>query len=116
MRTHTEIGFRIAAASPGLSVIAEAILSHHERWDGTGYPRSLAGEAIPLSSRILAVADAFDAMITERPYRKPMPVRDALAEIERCAGSQFDPAVSEVFLGMAREGRLDDILQGYPQV
>ncbi len=115
MRTHTEIGFRIAAASPGLSVIAEAILSHHERWDGTGYPRSLAGEAIPLSSRILAVADAFDAMITERPYRKPMPVRDALAEIERCAGSQFDPAVAEVFLGMAREGRLDDILQGYPQ-
>ncbi|NLN47027.1 MAG: diguanylate cyclase, partial [Clostridiaceae bacterium] len=115
MRTHTEIGFRIAAASPGLSVVAEAILAHHEKWNGTGSPRGLAGEEIPLPSRILAVADAFDAMITERPCRKPMSVSAAIAEIERCTESQFDPAVADVFLRLAREGRLDDILQAYPQ-
>jgi diguanylate cyclase (GGDEF)-like protein/PAS domain S-box-containing protein len=106
MRKHPEIGYRIASASPTLSVVAEAVLSHHERWDGKGYPRGLSGEAIPLVSRILAVADAYDAMTEQRPYREPLSSVEAFAEIERCAGTQFDPFVARVFLEMARAGRL----------
>ena len=108
MRKHPEIGYRIASASPALSVVAEAVLTHHERWDGKGYPRGLSGEAIPLVSRILAVADAYDAMTEQRPYRDPLSPEEAFAEIERCAGTQFDPSVARVFLEMARSGRLAD--------
>ncbi|HEX6702589.1 MAG TPA: HD domain-containing phosphohydrolase, partial [Gaiellaceae bacterium] len=77
----------------GVTPIAEWILHHHERWDGRGYPDRLPADAIPLGARILFVADAFDAMTSERVYRKPLDPDDALAELERCAGSQFDPEI-----------------------
>jgi HD-GYP domain-containing protein (c-di-GMP phosphodiesterase class II) len=78
------------------------VLHHHERWDGCGYPHGLAGEAIPVEARILAVADAYDAMTSDRPYRPAMSHADAIRELERCAGTQFDPALAEVFLSIAR--------------
>jgi HD-GYP domain-containing protein (c-di-GMP phosphodiesterase class II) len=74
------------------------IRHHHERWDGTGYPDGLAGEQIPLGARIIAVADAFDAMTSDRPYRTSMPAEEAVAELVRCSGTQFDARVVEVFL------------------
>ena len=83
----------------------EIILGHHERWDGTGYPRSLAGEAIPLGSRILAVVDAYDSMTRGRPYRAPRTRPDALAELKRESGKQFDPSVVEALSRVAaRDG------------
>jgi HD-GYP domain-containing protein (c-di-GMP phosphodiesterase class II) len=91
MKKHTEIGYNIAMSTPDLQTAAEYILSHHERWDGNGYPRGLSGENIPLLSRILAVADAYDAMTSGRPYSKALSSEDAIAEIERNAGTQFDP-------------------------
>ncbi|MGB9921138.1 MAG: HD domain-containing phosphohydrolase, partial [Moorellales bacterium] len=98
MKTHCEKGYRIALSSPELAAIADLILKHHERWDGSGYPLGLAGEEIPVECRILAVADAFDAMTSPRPYRRPVPPEEAAAELRRGAGSQFDPAVVDLFL------------------
>ena len=98
MRRHAEIGYRIADSTPELRPLAEAILSHHEHWDGRGYPRGLAGEEIPLLSRILAIVDAYDAMTHERPYREAVSHAKALAELERCAGTQFDPDLVAVFV------------------
>jgi putative nucleotidyltransferase with HDIG domain len=100
MRTHCEIGYNMVTRIPFLREAAEIVLSHQEYFDGTGYPRGLKGEQIPLGSRIFAVADALDAMISDRPYRKALPVSHAREEIQRCAGTQFDPAVVEVFLAM----------------
>lgn len=98
MKSHSEIGFRIASRTPELITIAEPILYHHERWDGKGYPLGLAGEAIPLPSRILAVVDAFDAMTNDRIYHRGIPVTEAVAEIRRCSGTQFDPVIAGLFL------------------
>ena len=77
--------------------IAEWILRHHEWWDGSGYPIGLAGEDIPLECRILSIADAYDAMTSDRPYRKAMPINNALQELKKCSGKQFDPALVDVF-------------------
>jgi diguanylate cyclase (GGDEF)-like protein len=103
MRAHPKIGARIVSGSRELAHISESILAHHEKWDGSGYPKGLAGEDIPLISRILAIVDAYDAMTSDRAYRKAMPSEEALAEIKRCAGSQFDPDLAEVFLTMMEE-------------
>ncbi len=97
MRRHTVIGERILAAAPALVPVARLVRSSHERWDGAGYPDGLAGEDIPLGARIVAVCDAYDAMVSERPYRRALDPRDVLAELRRCAGTQFDPVVVAAF-------------------
>jgi HD-GYP domain-containing protein (c-di-GMP phosphodiesterase class II) len=99
---HTVIGERILAAAPALRPVGELVRSSHERWDGKGYPDQLAGEDIALGARIIAVCDAYEAMTGGRPYRPAIPGPDALAELRRCAGSQFDPAVVEAFCQEAR--------------
>jgi len=93
IKTHTLLGERILAAAPALSQEAALVRSSHERWDGAGYPDGLAGDAIPLGSRIIFAADAFDTMTSMRPYEAAVSSADALAELHRCANSQFDPAV-----------------------
>jgi two-component system cell cycle response regulator len=93
MRTHTLLGERILAAAPALSREALLVRFSHERWDGHGYPDGRAGEAIPLGSRIIFACDAFDAMTSPRPYRAALAEAEAVAELRRCAGSRFDPAV-----------------------
>ena len=105
MRKHPAIGYRIAMSAPELAGIAEYILCHHERWDGTGYPLGRAGEDIPLFSRILAVADAWDAMTTDRIYRDSLSREEAVKEIATHAGSQFDPKIAEVFIRIASSDR-----------
>jgi HD-GYP domain-containing protein (c-di-GMP phosphodiesterase class II) len=97
MRRHTLIGERIIAAAPALETVARIVRSSHERWDGGGYPDAIAGEEIPLGARIVAVADAFDAMTSRRPYCEPRSETDALDELRRCASGQFDPVVVEAF-------------------
>ena len=97
MRRHTIIGERIVAGAPALAQVGRLVRSSHERWDGAGYPDELRGEAIPVGSRIIAVCDAFDAMISERPYKTRRNTSGAIAELRRCAGTQFDPAVVEAF-------------------
>jgi two-component system cell cycle response regulator len=97
MRRHTMIGERIVMAAPALAPVARLIRASHERWDGAGYPDGLAGDAIPQGSRIVAVCDAYDAMVTDRPYRPGMRHEAALAELRRCAGTQFDPDVVDAF-------------------
>ena len=100
MRTHCEIGYNMVTRIPFLREAAEIVLSHQEFFDGTGYPRGLRAEEIPLGARIFAVADALDAMISDRPYRKALPISYAQEEIQRCSGTQFDPKVVEVFVKM----------------
>lgn len=90
---HCEIGQRIALSAPDLTSIADWILKHHEWWDGNGYPLGITGEDIPLECRILAIADAYDAMTNDRPYRKAMEPEKAIEELKRCAGTQFDPVL-----------------------
>jgi diguanylate cyclase (GGDEF)-like protein len=97
VRQHTIIGERILSAAPALLPVAKLVRSSHEHFDGSGYPDGLAGEAIPLGARIVAVCDAFDAMTSSRPYRPPISVEQALEELRTCAGTQFDPAVVEAF-------------------
>ena len=98
MRQHCEIGHRIASSVPDLKPIADLILKHHEWWNGGGYPQGLSDHDIPLPSRILAIVDAYDAMTSERPYRRAMSREDAIAELRRCAGTQFDPDLVERFI------------------
>jgi two-component system, cell cycle response regulator len=98
MRRHTLIGERIVAAAPALGPVAKLVRASHERWDGTGYPDATAGKDIPLGARIIAVCDAYDAMLSDRPYRHRRSPAAAMDELRRCAGTQFDPAVVDSFV------------------
>jgi len=97
LQQHPEIGYRITQAIPELSQISEIVLTHHERWDGSGYPQGLKGEQIPLMARIVAVADAFDAMTEGRHYKEAVSKQEAVEELIRQAGRQFDPMIVKLF-------------------
>ena len=103
MKRHTVIGDEMLRAAPALAPIAPLVRASHERWDGSGYSDQLAADAIPLGARIVAVCDAFDAMVSDRPYRDGLPVAAAMAEIERCSGTQFDPRVATAFVELQAE-------------
>lgn len=98
MKRHSEIGHRIAQSSPDLLPVADWVLKHQEWWNGQGYPLGLSGEQIPVECRILAIADAYDAMTSDRPYRKAMSHDAAVTELRRCAGTQFDPVLVDLFI------------------
>lgn len=108
MKEHPKIGERIVSSLESLAHLAPVIRAEHERWDGTGYPDGLAGEQIPLASRIIFTCDAFHAMVSDRPYRKALGVRRALAELERNAGTQFCPRTVSALLAVVNEGRPDE--------
>ena len=103
IKKHPNAGYRIAMASPKLMPIADLILCHHERWDGTGYPQGLKGEEIPLLSRMISVIDAYDVMTEYRSYRQPISKMAALEEIQRCSGTQFDPEIAQTFIELMVE-------------
>lgn len=104
IKRHPETGFHIANSTGEFAHIAEEILSHHERWDGNGYPRGLRGTNIPLLARILSIVDAYDVMVNGRPYKKPMTGEEAIAELNRCAGTQFDPDLVRIFVDLIERG------------
>ena len=104
MKQHTVMGEQIiAAAGPSLERIGPLVRASHERWDGMGYPDGLAAEEIPLGARIITICDSFHAMLDERVYKSAMTLQDALWELRRCAGTQFDPHLVEVFCRLVKE-------------
>jgi putative nucleotidyltransferase with HDIG domain len=106
IREHPKTGAKLLLRVADLRAAIPYVLYHHERWDGSGYPSGKAGEEIPLEARVLAVADAFDAMTSDRPYRRALSQAEALAEVERCSGTQFDPRIAQVFLELFAEAEL----------
>jgi diguanylate cyclase (GGDEF)-like protein/PAS domain S-box-containing protein len=107
IRMHPEIGYRIAMATVDFSHVAEDILAHHERWDGTGYPQGLKERGISLLARITAIADAYEVMSNGRPYKKAMSKSEIIAEYKRCAGTHFDPELVKIFLSVIDSGICD---------
>lgn len=103
IKTHPELGEKLVEGIEKLSIISSWLKSHHERYDGHGYPEGLIGEAIPISSRIIAIADTYDAMTSTRSYRSALTHKNAMEEIIRCSGTQFDPALAELFVGISTE-------------
>lgn len=103
IRKHPEIGYRILSSSTEFSEVSEDVLQHHERWDGKGYPRGLKGEEISVKARIIAIADAYDAMTSDRAYRKALSIEYAIKEIEKYSGKHFDPFIVKIFLGIVNE-------------
>jgi HD-GYP domain-containing protein (c-di-GMP phosphodiesterase class II) len=103
IHSHTLIGQRILGAAPALRPIGLIVRSTHENWDGSGYPDRLVGEAIPLAARIVAACDAYSAMTSDRPYREALTATEAVAELRRCAGGQFDPRVVELLCSVLAE-------------
>lgn len=103
VKNHPESGYRIVKSIPELASVAEGVLSHHERWDGGGYPQGLFGEDIPYTARIITIIDSYDVMTHQRLYKSAMTQKEALAEIEKCSGSQFDPYLAEKFIKMIRD-------------
>lgn len=115
MKKHPEYGVEIMEPVKAFQTILPAMLHHHERFDGRGYPHGLAGADIPLSARILCVADCFDAMTSDRPYRKGMPVEAAVNELDKNKSSQFDPELVEIFLKLVDRGRVVPVLEAYKE-
>lgn len=103
LRSYPEIGYNIAKSSYKYSNIAEYILTHHERWDGTGYPQGLKGEDIPIASRITAIADAYDVMRSGRFYKRTLSKKEAIKELEKSSGTQFDPQLVKQFIEILEE-------------
>jgi HD-GYP domain-containing protein (c-di-GMP phosphodiesterase class II)/CheY-like chemotaxis protein len=123
MKRHTLIGDAVLSRSPSLAVARTVAKSHHEHWDGSGYPNGLAGTDIPYAARLVAVADVFDALVSRRPYKEPWHAEKAVAQIAAGIGSHFDPQVAEVFLRLYRDGALEDLIaaatedeDGYPDI
>lgn len=110
IKRHPEIGFKILSTSTDTIDIANSVLVHHERWDGKGYPKGIKGKEIPVAARIIAVADAYDAMTAYRTYRERMDCCEAVSEINRCSGTQFDPMVVEAFMKVASCNKLENEL------
>ncbi|NLF46892.1 MAG: HD domain-containing protein, partial [Clostridiales bacterium] len=106
VKGHVESSVGIIRHLPSLDYVIPAVIGHHERYDGKGYPRRIAGEDIPLSARILAISDSFDAMISERSYKEPYTVAYALEEIEHQAGKQFDPKLATLFVELVKTGKI----------
>jgi HD-GYP domain-containing protein (c-di-GMP phosphodiesterase class II) len=112
MKNHPFVGAQIVKRIKFLDDVVPVIYHHHERWDGKGYPDGLAGEKIPICSRILAVLDAFEAMTSDRPYRKAMPLPVVISELQRCSSTQFDPTVVETFLQVLDQKGIGSISTG----
>jgi HD-GYP domain-containing protein (c-di-GMP phosphodiesterase class II) len=106
-REHPDKGKRILAPIPCMRNLIDGAWCHHEWWDGAGYPRGLGGDRIPLVGRIVAIADAYDAMTSDRAYRRALPHEVAVGEIDRCAGTQFDPELADLFVKMIEAHRAD---------
>ena len=106
MKQHVEASIAMIRYLPSLNYVIPSVIGHHERWDGKGYPRGLAGSAIPIGARCLCLADSFDAMISKRSYKEAMSVEEALTEIRRNLGTQFDPSLGELFIRLVEEGRI----------
>jgi HD-GYP domain-containing protein (c-di-GMP phosphodiesterase class II) len=106
MKTHVIIGGNIVKPIKGLANLTDGILYHHERWDGKGYPHGMKGSEIPIIGRIVNVADSFDTIVTARAYKGSTPVEEAMKEIRRCAGTQFDPAIVAAFDNAHQKGAL----------
>jgi HD-GYP domain-containing protein (c-di-GMP phosphodiesterase class II) len=115
VRTHVRIGHDLLARVPSLTPVANVVLHHHEWYDGHGYPDGLSGEQIPFASRIVAVADAYCAMITRRSYSDALPEKAAIDELRRCAGSQFDPQVVDAFARIVTSSHAADDGEGISQ-
>jgi putative nucleotidyltransferase with HDIG domain len=112
MRKHPDAGYRIVKRIGFLRDAAEIVYAHHEQFDGRGYPRGLKGEIIPIGARMFMVADVYDALTSERPYRSPMTYEEATAEIRRLSGSHFDPVVVDTFMGITPD-QLEEIASRY---
>ncbi len=102
MQKHSEYGWAVLRVVPGFERASLFVLHHHEAYDGTGYPARLRGEEIPIGSRIVCIIDAFDAMLSSRPYRRGLPLEEAISRLEKSAGTQFDPVVTPRFISLAR--------------
>jgi HD-GYP domain-containing protein (c-di-GMP phosphodiesterase class II) len=118
VKQHPTLAEIIIREIPDLEEVCGAVVAHHERWDGAGYPHGLMGEGIPLIARILGIADAYSAMTSDRPYRKGMSPQEAVDELRACSGRQFDPALVEVFiatLNIVTTGNGQDVAVDAPE-
>ncbi len=106
VKKHPQVGYRIAESSAELAPIAKGILYHHERWDGKGYPKGLKGKDIPLISRIITIVDSYDAMTNDRPYRNALSKEEAIEEIRKCSGTQFDPKLAKMFIDIVNKEKV----------
>ena len=114
IKTHPRLGAQILSSKPWLNLARGIAYSHHEKWDGSGYPDGKKEGEIPFPARIVAVADVFDALVSKRPYKDPWPVKKAVEEIVRCRGTQFDPAIVDAFLALYEDGTLEATRESYP--